>query len=226
MLVINLEARKDRWQKVAQIASSLNLNIVRVGGVSPSEFDPVSNKYLDQTIFAIWLSHKKALKKLIDLGSEHGLILEDDFEPSSNFNLEFLEECAALKFDFCQIGFLQESFWDRIDISFQTLRDQFLKILSRINLPKVLDSKFLIREQDNIPFMFIKNDIRAGAHAYLVSRKFALSMQEINSSPTFLSADLLYMSVGEMRTFNMVRLKKSLIGQDCSPSSVVNRFKK
>jgi hypothetical protein len=120
---------------------------------------------------------------------------------------------------------LKESYWERADITFYTIRDQILKIMSRLILPKFLGAKFLIQEQKNVPFKFIKNDIRAGAHAYFVSKNFAMSMQEINSSPTFLSADQLYMSLGEMRTFNMVRLRKSQINQDSSPSSVINRFK-
>jgi hypothetical protein len=86
-------------------------------------------------------------------------------------------------------------------------------------------SRLLIREQRGIPFDFVLNDIRAGAHCYLINRKFAEFALGINT-PIFLSTDLLYMSLGHMRSLNMSRVRKNMVSQSNSPSSVTERFQK
>jgi len=157
------------------------------------------------------------------------LILEDDFNVKSWDKMKIIIQKSLLyKFDFVQIGYLKTSPLNSISILTQNSQDFFLKWLALASeIPLLKRRKFfsrlLIREQTGIPMDFVLNDIRAGAHCYLINRKFAEFALGINA-PIFLSTDLLYMSLGHMRSLNMSRVRKSVVSQSKSPSSVTERF--
>jgi hypothetical protein len=81
----------------------------------------------------------------------------------------------------------------------------------------------IVQEQENVPWGVVPNHIRPGGQSYIVSRRFASAALSMNT-PTFNTTDAFYMSLGDVRTFRMYRMRKNLIKQSNSPSSVEQRF--
>jgi GR25 family glycosyltransferase involved in LPS biosynthesis len=225
--IINLDDRKDRWLSVERQFSSSHFNFQRVSAIQDAAVFDDTRCTLGVT--AIWLSHKKAMERFLASSDQYALILEDDFNVKSWDKMKIIIQKSLLyKFDFVQIGYLKTSPLNSISILTQNSQDFFLKWLALASeIPLLKRRKFfsrlLIREQTGIPMDFVLNDIRAGAHCYLINRKFAEFALGINA-PIFLSTDLLYMSLGHMRSLNMSRVRKSVVSQSKSPSSVTERF--
>jgi GR25 family glycosyltransferase involved in LPS biosynthesis len=200
--------------------------ITKIEGVSPQMLDINRRAYLDPPVEACFESHLRALAKFIDSGAEFALILEDDFLVSSSLLSVDLNLAAKFDFDFLQIGFLRTTIFQSISILNKNLFDLFYKfgaILIRHGLsPRFLKTKQLFREQLGVPRKIVLNDIRPGAHAYVVSRKFALAMQDVKG-PVFLSVDGLYIALGLIKIFKMGRLRKNLVKQSGSSSSILIR---
>jgi GR25 family glycosyltransferase involved in LPS biosynthesis len=205
---------------------NLGLRIQRVSAVNVDSV--VASPYVTPVIAATWQSHQKAMHEFLESSEEYALIMEDDFVLTRRWRPELLHLCVSLKADFLQVGFLITNSVDRIQISLNGIFDFLLKVLRRMTtLPGFIGNrvgdKLLIREQSGIPFMIVCNDVRPGAHAYIVSRAFAEAALQINT-PEFLSADAVYMSMGWMRSFKLLRFRRSLIGQSNSDSSITKRF--
>jgi GR25 family glycosyltransferase involved in LPS biosynthesis len=228
--VINLEERTDRWEQVVAQQKKLGIEIQRVPATNRFEVSRKQSRYLESSVAAIALSHVKAIRLFLETPDAYCMVLEDDFLLKRNYSPEVISLATDRKFDFIQMGFLKMGIKEYFDILYCNLRDRMLKnfnVLAQIvpgTYRNFFLSKFLVREQKDIHKSIVLADIRPGAHCYLVSRKFAQAMLEINN-PAFLSADLLYMSLGTLRTFKMGRLRRSLVDQSNSVSSVVNRFK-
>ena len=228
--VINLEERSDRWEQVVAQQKKLGFEIHRVPATNKNEVTGELSRYLENTITAICLSHIKAIRLFLETQEAFCIILEDDFQLRHGYFSAAILPAIDQKFDYLQIGFLKMGAKEYFDILSCNFRDRMLKnfyFLAQI-VPaawkNLFLSKFLVREQKGIHKSIVLADIRPGAHCYLISRKFAQAMLEINN-PAFLSADLLYMSLGTIRTFKMGRLRRSLVEQSDSVSSVTNRFK-
>lgn len=226
--VINLDSRSDRWADVIAQQSLLGLEIHRVAAVSVGSV--VVSPFVTPVVAATWQSHQKALRAFLDTPDEYALIMEDDFVLSRSWRKDRLKVGTSLKADFLQVGFLITNSFDRAQLILSGALDCFLKMLRNLAfmsefLGIKLGQKLLIREQVGIPFTIVCNDIRAGAHAYIVSRNFAEAALRINS-PEFLSADAVYISMGWMRSFKVLRFRRSLIGQSNSESSIIDRFLK
>ena len=226
--VINLDSRADRWADVLAQQRTLGLEIRRVPAVSIDSV--LASPYVTPVIAATWQSHQKAMRVFLDTAEEYALIMEDDFVLSSRWRNDRLRVGTDIGADFLQVGFLITNVFDRLQIILSGTFDMFLKMLR--NLAGLFDflgirlrEKLLIREQVGLPFAIVCNDIRPGAHAYVVSREFAFAMLEMNS-PEFLSADAVFISMGWMRSFKVFRFRRSLIGQSKSESSIKERFLK
>ena len=225
--VINLDSRPDRWSSVVSAESRLGVEILRVPAISSDQIPESSGSFVTPTVNACWLSHQKAAQLFLASSEDYGLILEDDFLLEANFTLEHLKNAEANGLDFLQLGFLKTSLGESISIALQNAWDLCLRALgdisSRVRPLKHFGEKVLVRERSGIRRNLIVNDIRAGAHAYVVSRKFAEFMTQINQ-PTALSTDALFISLGPMRTLRMARLRSSIVGQSDSPTSITSRF--
>lgn len=224
--VINLDSRSDRWADVIAQIGALGLEIHRVSAVTVDSV--VVSPYVTHVIAATWQSHQKAMKVFLESTDEYALIMEDDFVLSKRWRPEILHLSASLRADFLQVGFLITNSVDRIQITLNGSFDGLLKLLHKLAgftgfIGNCLGNRLLLREHSGIPFKIVCNDIRPGAHAYIVSRSFAQAALKINS-PEFLSADAVYISMGWMRSFKMLRMRRSLIGQSKSESSIKERF--
>lgn len=223
--VINLESRTDRWESVLQQADLLNLDVIRVNAVTASELDSDLERFVPSGVAATWKSHQLAMREFLQTDASNALILEDDFVVCKNFQSALDEVRALNEYDFVQLGILDPTRFDMLIRKLLNFRDINLKILGLVsNLFSLsLRHRVILKEQMNIPFSFVTSDIRAGGHAYLISREFASAMQTMNV-PAFLSTDGAFMALGGARVFRVFRLRKTCFRQSTSPSSVESRF--
>lgn len=226
--VINLNDRKDRWDSVLSQQNLLGLEILRVDAVTKQDVLEDEEPFVAVGVSATWKSHQKAMKMFLDSEDDFGLILEDDFLLGKNFAKHFSRIRKYRDYDFIQLGILKPAYTSSIALLTSNTRDLMLKFLCRITSLKTLQpnrfsDKVLIYEQRAVPFFLICSDVRAGGQAYLVSRNFADAAQYMNK-PAFLSSDGVYMSIGGMRSFRMFRVRKSIVDQTDSPTSVEKRF--
>lgn len=225
--IINLDSRKDRWLSATQQFNSLNLEAIRISAQDSTLLQNNENPFLADGVFAIWRSHQQALSRFLETDASHCMILEDDFILTKKYTSNRIAKFYESEFDLIQIGFLKFGFLDRFDVLVKNATDLIYKFLHKMSkyLPSLnLDSRLFISSQRGIDAGLVLANIRPGAHAYIVSRKMAEALLEINS-PAFLSTDLLYMALGQMRSFKMVRTRRSIVGQSKSKSSIENRFR-
>lgn len=226
--VINLSSRSDRWESVLQQRENLGIEVVRVEAVTTSGLDSSVERYVAPGVSATWASHKLAMRIFLESGEKFGLIMEDDFfltKHWSDFDHSLPEQYSI---DFLQLGFLRTSTLDLSRYILDEIWDLMLKSLSyfrKFSLAAKLSffQRRLILEQEGIPFALIPNNIRAGGQGYIVSRKFALASSEMNT-PAFNSTDGFYISLGDVRTFRMYRMRRNIIRQTDSLTSVDKRY--
>jgi GR25 family glycosyltransferase involved in LPS biosynthesis len=225
--VINLENRVDRWQQVLEQLDKIGFDVDRIDAVKSDLIDSKVATFASPSVIAIWKSHQKAMTEFLKSEAAHALILEDDFYLKTDLKFLLSRIYYSEEVDFIQLGYLYTSPMQFLSVKIMNMINTFLRLAEvathiRFMPAARLRSKKLVTENHEVPFHLIPNDIRAGAHAYLVSRKFAQSMQLFNS-PTYLSTDGLYMALGWNRTFRMYRTRKNYVRQSNSISSVYFR---
>jgi GR25 family glycosyltransferase involved in LPS biosynthesis len=226
--VINLKNRVDRWDSVIKQSDKLGLPIVRINAFSKHDLQNMDTNFVAPGVAATWKSHQLAMATFLETSDEYALILEDDFSVTKSWNFKDLNQVLELCPDFFQFGYLVTSQIDRLELIAANTFDLFLKSLKNLcsvsqRLNRKFGSRLLIQEQDGVSLNFVPNDIRAGGQAYLVSRRFAEAAKYMNT-PAFTSADGVFMSLGDVRSFRMYRSRRSLIVQTNSPTSVEQRY--
>lgn len=225
--VINLESRVDRWNSVESQASSLRIPIRRVEAININSLTP-DDCYVAPGVAATWKSHQKAMLTFLESKDEYALILEDDFLVTKSWNLDLLNLALRTNPDFFQLGFLKTGPVDRVNLKLSNFQDSFLKSLLKFTdfssqIGKNFGHRRLVSEQRGLTWNIIPNNIRAGGQAYIVSRQFAQAAQHMNT-PAFTSADGMFMTLGDVRSFKMFRFRKSIIDQTDSITSVQQRY--
>ena len=220
VFVINLADRVDRWQDCMAQGHKVKFPLKRVEAVKPQEVESVI--FTTANIAACWESHRKAMLQLIESGDEFALILEDDFFiPDRALNFD-LEEFKIQGLDFLQLGFLKTTWRETIYITVENIYDRFVRLYGRIEsifFRSSASRKLLVRERAGLGSKFVFADVRPGAHAYIINRQGALYFTQLNN-PIFLSTDDLYMATAPMRGIRMARLRKSVVSQSGSASSI------
>jgi GR25 family glycosyltransferase involved in LPS biosynthesis len=224
--LINLGARLDRLNSSVIEAKKLELNLIRVDAI-PAFAKPSNGGLLSPSAHACVESHLTALRLFLATDSEHCLILEDDFIVLSHRKVMATFDRLDLRdWDFVQIGFLNTGFRDRIFrllTNYETSVVRLVETLDRHFSPKSLkvSSRLRIKRIKKVPRGFVPDDIRSGAHAYVISRKMAEKVLLLNN-PAFLTADGFYSALAWDKSFKMIRVRKSFINQSNSPSSIKN----
>jgi hypothetical protein len=223
--VINLDGRQDRWAEASSQFAKFPFAIERVNAVNSADVEG-EESYVPAGVAATWRSHQRAMRTHLETQFEYALILEDDFLLVRDIGKFLVKAHNFYGFDLVQLGYLSPSLLRRSYRYAIGIRDIFLKFLQKINRTIQLNSlnKLLVYEQKNVPISIVLNDIQAGGHCYLVSRKFSAAAQEMNN-PCFLSADGMLMSLSETRTFRVGRSRINYVKQSDSISSVQQRFK-
>lgn len=228
MFVINLKQRTDRWDSVISESLKNKLDLTRVDAVVAGSIDANDCMYMPPGVVATWRSHQSVFREFLSSSDPYCLILEDDFiVPRMSHKLRTALQEGYASFDFIQVGFLITSRIEYIDFKLQNWFDVLKKLLSFefFGLGRIgyFSNKLTISEQINVPSELVLNDIRAGGHAYIISRRFAEAGLKMND-PVFFSTDGVFMALGKSRSFKMARFRKSLINQTNSPTSVSQRF--
>ena len=226
--IINLKNRVDRWDSALKQFDTLGLHVTRIEAFNSNDLGDKDSQFVAKGVAATWKSHQLAMEKFLESSDEYGLIVEDDFLLLKSWKLNKMFRAVALKPDLFQFGYLVTSPIDKLELAVANFSDLFLKLLNRLcsfspGINKSFGTRLLVSEQSGVPWDFVANDIRAGGHAYLVSRKFAEASKYMNT-PAFTSADGVFISLGDVRSFRMYRVRKSLISQSNSPSSVEKRY--
>jgi GR25 family glycosyltransferase involved in LPS biosynthesis len=223
--VINLHDRVDRWHSVTNQWNSKTHVLVRVDAVKSSDIPTSLTDFLPTPVVANWESQCKAFREFLSTDDQYALILEDDFLLNNANISRMLKLTDDAGLDFLQLGYLYNSTIDFLLIKAINFRDLLLKSLSKISLKfkSGLSQRLLLKEQEVVSFKIVMNHAGAGSHAYIISRKFAEEMLKINH-PTFLAADGLFIAISGLRFLKMGRLRKNLVKQSNSPSSITERF--
>ena len=225
--VINLDSEYSRWESSKGEASAINLNLIRVSAVNSA--DLVQSPFVTNGVQAAWKSHMKALELFLSSDSEYAFILEDDFGISNpEWVLNFMESSEYLNWDFIQFGFLTPGIDTKLEMMVSNFEATFFRILSKFErLFKKIDSNFSDRLRivvaRNRPVRFVADDCLPGAHFYLVNRRIAAMILELNE-PQFLSIDDFYAALSRMRTFRMLRGRKTAVIQKPFPAWQGSRF--
>ena len=226
MYVINLDERQDRLTSLDSEIKKFGFEAIRIPAINANELNESNYPFVSREVAACFLSHIKALDTFIDSGDMYGLIVEDDFQVLKKFPISLTLMMGNL--NFLQIGFLKTSIFERFAIVYQNIWNFALGILLRLgtqfNVYQSILHRFLLQERKGVSLAIVLNDVRPGAHAYLVDRKFAMYCRQINN-PIALSADALFIAISQMRTVKMGRTRKSYVGQSKSSTSIIQRFK-
>ena len=226
-LLINLGYRVDRMIRSTAEGVKIDCQLIRIDAVDAHTLaeDP---DYLTKGALACWESHKLAMLYLINSSYNFALIFEDDFkiENYERFQQWISDPSIFRNVDIFQFGFLVNDYKERIDLFFRNLENFVFSILGKFDFV-FLGRKFTfihrlrVRRKHSLPLDWIADDFRAGAHAYLISKSAAIRILALNS-PAFLTTDAFFSSLGSGKAFRIYRLRKSLVGQIDSPSSIKN----
>jgi len=223
--VINLKSRTDRWESVTKQWANRPEVLVRIDAVNSDSISNAQTHFLPNPVVANWLSQCKAFKEFLSTDDQYALILEDDFLLSRIDLGDCLDLVKVGRLDFLQLGYLYNSYSDFLFIKITNFRDLILKLLNRCSkdFKMRFSNRLLVKEQSGVDFRIVLNSAGAGSHAYIISRKFAEEMLQIND-PVFLAADGLFIAIANLRFLKMGRLRVNKVRQSNSPSSITKRF--
>ena len=224
--VINLASRSDRRQHALDQISRFGLNSIFIDAVSVDKLTTDEFGFLTPPAFACWKSHMKAFESFLASGDSMAVILEDDFQIDNFQALQrTLRKLNFENFDVVQIGYLINNYRERLEIFFKNMEFLvFLSLRKIIHLYPTLNSKYArrlrIQRVVDVPIGFVPDDLRAGAHAYIVSRSAAQRILSSFGEQNILTMDGFLISTNWTRPFRTIRVSRSHISQMNSPSSI------
>ncbi len=227
---INLESRLDKRRNIEKQLNSMNITGIRIPGQRPNE-NQDARSYVTAEVAGCWLAHKLAYRKIVGDNQEFALILEDDVRIDTSLFIKIntsLDKLSQKDIDILQIGFIDVSrsryvlrlvsdFVWRLEVyvlSFLgTLKPQMLsKYFSvKIRVRRALKARDLSRQLES--GLLRPDDFMPGTHAYIISKKFAETLNQANQ-PIMFSSDQLLISLSKMCTFNIWRTTFNHIRQE------------
>lgn len=225
--LINLDREIDRFNSSLAESQGLDCEIFRVSAVDMQSLPDTSEFYVAAGVRAAWLSHMKCLKLFLESGYPFALILEDDFsiENKTVFNNE-LKRVIESSADIAQFGFLRPGIDTRIKIMVSNIEGNiFRAVLLLARLPQIeFGGRLRVKRLIGVPKGYVIDDFQPGAHCYLVSRRAAEIVFELNE-PQFLSIDDFFTAFSRMRSLRFLRIKRSISGQKPFPAWKGDRFR-
>lgn len=209
--VINLKRRPDRINRVTERFENIGVSIAPHLAFDVNSCPPESNLQLvPNGLLANWRSHESLLAQIADSEDLYSLILEDDAVPETKVDWNLLLEntpsaMSGAGLDFLQLGFVSWQFGMTRPGAMERMR---LLLYPRTTSIIQLDTKRKV----------VRASVLSGAHAYVVSRRFARQIEAINS-PCWTGSDGLYMRLASMSGADeifphMARLKRSIVEQE------------
>jgi hypothetical protein len=217
-LVINMDSQSDRWESCLLQGKQFGLRLTRISAITPSLLSNTTEHFVTDGVRAVWESHMQCLRYLLSSDAEHALIMEDDFK-ILNFDvlISHLRNPKVLNYHLVQFGFLAPGLDTRVKIliaNFETSVFRIISFLSRFPIisKKNFQNRLRVKEAREMPRGFTADDFQPGAHCYLISRAMAEAVLELNN-PRFLCIDDFFTAFSQMRSFESIRSRKSLVGQ-------------
>ncbi len=230
VLVINVLERTDRLQRIESHLKSLGIDYEVVKAIDKYDLPESKNTFLSLDVERIWRSHLECLKLASKYHNGYTMIVEDDAKLHFNSNelASIVSEISKIELQFLQIGFLCLNPIDSFSIVLRNVYDYLIRKRWLGNIFKLFGFLEISRASNQswrkqVPKRYILNDVRYGAHCYLIHSNLANEIVMVNEPP-FLSADDFFVSISKMKSFKMCRLRKSRAEQDESPTSVTKRF--
>ena len=227
ILVISLDT--DFKRREICISQLFGYNYKFVSAINGRGKENSINGLVTAPVEAIWQSHVLALRQFLAGDFRYCLILEDDFHIKDRKRFDDLmrklmqEDC-----DLVQVGWLTTGLDIVLLRTYEAVLYATFRALNRIsrsshNLTKILEKKLRPRRALQVPNFAVPDSFFPGAHAYLVSRKLAEMVLQLNN-PTFLATDDFYIALSKMRSFNVFRTRRSFVQQKGKSSTGADRF--
>ncbi len=229
LYVINLARDIDRWKSVLQETVESPFETIRVDAINASDLP--QQEFVSSGVNAAWLSHLKAMRSFLDSNAQFALIAEDDFHINNPSRLKSkIEKLSLYEWDMVQLGFLKPGLDTRIKILFANVESLVFRFIGKIGSSFIFSnmrftSRMRVSQSLGIPKGYVLDDCQPGAHFYLVRRSFCEAIIQLNS-PQFLSIDDFFTALSRMRTFRMLRSKRSLSAQKPFSAWSGPRFKR
>ena len=136
-----------------------------------------------------------------------------------------LQKIELTDWDIIQIGFLTHDSKEWISIQLQNVEALLFNFISKVSArlwPENmgLNKKLRVGRARQVPSSFVPDDLRAGAHAYIISERYARIMLNEHSDQRVLTSDGLLIATNWTKPFKTLRLRKSLVRQIASESSI------
>ena len=224
--MVNLKSREDRKLHVIQESQKYGLSPKFVEAVDGNSIDPKNLGFLTAPALACWKSHLQVFDLVVTSGNQMCLVLEDDFEFEDFHKVQKVLQKIDLKdWDIIQIGFLTHDFKEWVSIKLQNLESLFFILTARLSLKiwgenEGLNRKLRVKRARNVSLGFVPDDLRAGAHAYIIGERCARSIILEHHEQRVLTSDGLLIATNWTRPYKTLRLRKSLVGQISSESSI------
>lgn len=216
--IINLDRQPERLKLIDLELRSNGLNYQKISAIDMNNLTSESSDLVTLGVKACWQSHVKTFRLIEQSEEPFALILEDD---ASILNIENIKNLLS-NFDFeewdlVQLGYISPGIYNSLKQIFKGLESGLFNFLGNLvelssAFEKRIGSRLRVIEAKNTPKGFIPFDFMPGTHAYVVSKKMASTLIELNN-PQFLSADDFFSALVRMRSFKSLRIRKSLIAQ-------------
>ena len=227
--IINLDSANERLQNSLEQISFFSFQALRVPAIYAKNIKVCDMKYVSPGVAAIWKSHIKAIEIFLESKDEFVVITEDDFIIN---DIDLFRKSEHIfndnELDLLQMGFLITGIDVFLKKFVENYQYRLFRLLSKIAgfvpfLEKKIQNRMRLMDvrrfdKSLIPFSFLP-----GAHCYIISRRLAAEILNMNS-PQVLSTDDFFTALARMRSFNMARLKTSAVSQSQLPSQVGKRF--
>ena len=213
--LINLDRETSRLDSALIEASHLDIDLFRISAVDRQTLIQQEPCLVTDGVKAAWLSHMLCLETFLNTECEFALILEDDFSiknvKSFNKELSLLLKASP---DVVQFGFLTPGIDTRIKILMSNFENSVFRILAKSLriLNHEFQNRLRVRRLLDIPNGYVVDDFQPGAHCYLVSRKAASIILQLNN-PQYLSIDDFFTGFARMRSLKFLRRRRSISGQ-------------
>lgn len=216
---INLDSRPDRRHAVELELRKLPLETKRVAATDKAEFATRFPELITDGAWACLDSHRSVWKLFLNSNEQYAIISEDDAViTDSNLVMKSINAAMENDLDLLQVGFLQNNPREKIDTFLLNIEGRFFRFLSNFKSSQLVNRKRIVLQKESSEF-FVFNDLRAGAHFYLINRKMAELLIEI-ANGSLIPVDGLIMNLNWANKLRVARLGKSLVGQSGSASSI------
>ena len=218
IFVINLDRQPERLLSVESELAEIGLEFARFPAIDLESLKRSGDELVTAGVQACWESHIEVSKSIVSLGVSHALILEDDIDiRREKLLIDFLHDFDFREFDLVQIGYLTPGIVNKLSRKIRNLESLFFKLLSFLAqispfVRSRIGKRLRVERASRCPAGFIPDDFLPGTHAYLISFDLAKKVALLNN-PQFLSADDFFSALAKMRSFRIIRTRRSWIKQ-------------